>query len=439
MQITNKQAEPSNIVQCLILSNQGDVDIDITNSIVSLLYYESVLDPTVRVTLTVVDTGYRDGSNSGSILESGNVNISTGEKVILKFYDNNEQPISFGESNSLTIKEVRNIVSNTKYTTCIIDLWSEESIYNNLNATKVSSKYYGKTSDTVTKILRNNLKTNKTLDIETSQNTLQYIGRNQKPFYCFSELALRSVPKIANSINVLAGFFFYETSLGYSFKSLDSLLKQQPKRVLIANDTTLIPSGYSGKIYKYNFSSNYDIERVMFSGSFSKSKIKVFDPVTEKYTEDIFDYEKQYRGDTNLGLKFPVIDKNWKFKNESRTYTTIERDIGTHTDGETYQDQLKNSSNINFNAEEVVRQAISRYNQLYSNKLAFTTVGDLGLNAGDIIHCDFPEVTSDKSYQENSSTRSGLYMITDICHRFSTDGTWSRVHCVRDSFGRKPF
>ena len=29
-------------------------------------------------------------------------------------------------------------------------------------------------------------------------------------------------------------------------------------------------------------------------------------------------------------------------------------------------------------------------------------------------------------------------MITDLCHRLTTDGTWSRLHCVRDSFGRKP-
>jgi len=67
-----------------------------------------------------------------------------------------------------------------------------------------------------------------------------------------------------------------------------------------------------------------------------------------------------------------------------------------------------------------------------------TIAGDIGLNVGDVIFCDFPEITSDKSYITPSTTRSGLYMITDLCHRLTTDGTWSRLQCVRDSFGRKP-
>ena len=33
---------------------------------------------------------------------------------------------------------------------------------------------------------------------------------------------------------------------------------------------------------------------------------------------------------------------------------------------------------------------------MYSNKLTLTIAGDVGLNVGDVIFCDFPEITSDK-------------------------------------------
>ena len=437
MQLNSTRAEPGNIIQCTIVSNYGGETLEL--SPVSLNYYESVLDCTVRVTLIIVDSGYRlNSSKTGTVLEGGNIKIGAGELVYLEFEDRMGQVVSFTENNPLMVKEVRSTSSDTSKTTFALDLWSEEATYNSLAKTKVNQRYYGKPSDTVNSILKDNLQTKKNLNIEKSQNILQYMGRGQKPFFCATELAGRSIPTISKASGVLAGFFFYETSQGYNFRSIDTLLKQDYKRSFIANETTAIPEGYTSKIYTFQFQSNYDLESVLFSASFSKSKIKVFDPVTEQYTEDVFDYNEQFMGDNNLGDQFPVISSLWKFENQSRSYVT-HSDRGTYTSGKDYKEQLKTSSDENFRVEDVVRQSRSRYNQLYSNRLSFTTSGDLALHAGDLIHCDFPEITSEKSYHDTSSTRSGLYMITDVCHQLTVDSTWTRIHCVRDSFGRKPF
>ena len=32
----------------------------------------------------------------------------------------------------------------------------------------------------------------------------------------------------------------------------------------------------------------------------------------------------------------------------------------------------------------------------------------------------------------------GLYIITDICHQLTSEGTYTRCNLARDSFGRKP-
>lgn len=435
--IPNIYAESANITLFEVVSNYGST-ISLIGGSVTLNYYESILDNTVRVIATIVDTGNRtDQKDSKGIFDDSDIKLTVGEKVHLCFEDNNGTLIKFIENNPLIIKQVRNIIEDTRKTFFVLELWSEESVYNNLLETRVVKSYSGKISETVLSILKQNLKTKKTCNIEQTLNNLLFVGNTEKPFYVCANLASKSVPTIANAKNTLAGFFFYETADGYQFRSIDSLLKQKHKRTLIYNDTTGVPFGYDGKIITYSFDSTYDLETILFTGSFVKSKMRILDPVTESYEETEFNYSSQFTGN-NLGIEFPKIDKNWKFEDSySKIYSTI-LDKGNFMDGSTASQQLENSQKINFEAEEIVRQARSRYNQLYSNKLTITIAGDIRLRAGDVVYCDIPE-TSNQELKFISQRKSGLYIISDICHRLSPDSTWTKLNLIRDSLGRKPF
>ena len=437
-QLNSKAAEPSNIIECILHTQEKDLDIK--PGVVEIYYYQSVLDCTVRVTLTVTDTGYRyrDSDNS-SILDSTKLKTTVGEFVSLKFEDNQGNGVSFSKdtNNPLMVKEIYGFGADVSKEVFKIDLWSEEATYNNLKGAKVVGSYNDKPSNIVEEILRKNLKTQKSLDIEKTQNNLRYIGNKQKPFYSCVELASKSTPSQGKTPGILAGFFFYETSVGYKFKSIDTLLSQPSVRKYIANETTKLPPQYDGKIYHYNFSSNYDLENILMLGSFTDTALTTIDPVTEEVIVQTFDHTSQNLRSNNAGNEFPEISSGWKIKNESASYTVV-KDNGSLPQGRTVQEQLNRSLDQNFNPEQVVRQSRSRYNQLYSNRLTLTIAGDIGLNVGDMIHCGFAEITSDKSNISESPTRSGLYMITELCHRLTTDGTWSRLQCVRDSFGRKP-
>ncbi len=437
-QLNSKAAEPANIIECILHS--GTEDLDIKPGVIEVYYYQSVLDCTVRVTLTVVDTGYRSsGSDNVSILDSDNLRASVGEFVSLQFEDNQGNGVTFSKktNNALMVKEIYGVGADVSKEVFKIDLWSEEATYNNLKGAKVNGSYNDKPSKIVEEILRKNLKTNKNVDAETTQNNLRYIGNKQKPFYSCVELASKSTPSQSKTPGILAGFLFYETSLGYKFKSIDTLFAQSPVRKYIANETTNLPEGYTGKLYNYYFASNYNIEDILMLGSFSDTTLTTINPVTEEVNVETFDHTSQQLGFNNAGKRFPEIASGWKIKNESASYTVV-RDSGSLPQGRTVQEQLNRSLDQNFTPEQVVRQARGRYNQMYSNKLTLTIAGDVGLNVGDVIFCDFPEITSDKANIQPSTTRSGLYMITDLCHRLTTDGTWSRLQCVRDSFGRKP-
>lgn len=437
-QLNSKLAEPSNIIECILHS--GKEDLNILPGVVEVYYYQSVLDCTVRITLTVIDTGYRSGNTDNvSILDSTILKTSVGEFVSLQFNDNQGSGVTFSKrtKNPLMVKEIYGVGADVSKEVFKIDLWSEEATYNNLKGAKVLGSYNDKPSKIVEEILRKNLKTNKTLDLEKTQNNLRYIGNKQKPFYSCVELASKSTPSQSKTPGILAGFFFYETSEGYKFKSIDTLFAQKPKRKYIANETTKLPEGYTSKIYNYHFTSNYDLEDILMLGSFTDTTLTTIDPVTEEIIVQTFDHTSQQLGFNNAGKEFPEIASGWKIKNQSASYTVV-KDNGSLPQGKTVQDQLNRSLDQNFTPEQIVMQARGRYNQMYSNKLTLTIAGDVGVNVGDIIYCDFAEITSDKRSIKPSTTRSGLYMITDLCHRLTTDGTWSRLHCVRDSFGRKP-
>ena len=117
-------------------------------------------------------------------------------------------------------------------------------------------------------------------------------------------------------------------------------------------------------------------------------------------------------------------------------------DIGTLPAGKTPKDELEtwksDPTNPTYNAPKTMVQSVMRYNQLFTIKINITIAADFTLKAGDLVHCDFPEVSTSKSSGLNKES-SGIYMISSLCHRLTSDQSSTNLTLVRDSFGRKPF
>jgi hypothetical protein len=158
--------------------------VSVSGGLAELQYFESILDNTIRVTATLVDTGNKDGENGSSVLEQDNANLTAGEKVHLIIKDNNlGEQLTFKDSTQLRIKEIKNVIEDTSKTIFTIDLYSKESIDNELVETRVIQRYDGKISDSVEKIIKQDcLKTPKSVEIDSCLNTLNFIGNTQKPF-----------------------------------------------------------------------------------------------------------------------------------------------------------------------------------------------------------------------------------------------------------------
>lgn len=418
-----------------IYSSKG-IPVNVSGAFSNLFYYESILDNTVRVTATFADTGNRDNQDGSSALEQDDANLTAGEIAHLIIEDEFGNTLTFKDNTQLRIKEVRNIIEDSIKAIYTIDFYSQESITNEFVKSRVSSSYDGRISDTVYNILvRDCIKTEKNVDIDSCLNDLCVWGNTDKPFYKLAWLAKRAVPDIQNSPGNYAGYFFYETSEGYKFKSIDKLFTQNPKKKLIYNNTTGLPEGYDNKILEYSFDSVVDIHKKLLTGALSKTELRTFESYKNQYDGEgkkEFESSKQFNQDNNGGKTQIEVACDLNVKDEATRTTFKMKDIGIARN-------LDKKEEVNFDIDNTLRQSSVRYNNLFTIKLSIAIYGDMTLHPGDLLHCDFPEI-SDKKNQVVSQRKSGIYMIVDLCHMITPTGvTYTRLNLVRDSLGRKPF
>jgi hypothetical protein len=432
------QAGETQIKMFEFYSNYGKT-VDVSSGCIELNYYESILDNTIRATATFADTGNRSSGEGSASVEKDDLNLTVGEKVNLKVIDGNRTSLEFTGSKQLRIKETRNIDESTDKLTFTVDLFSKESIDNEMEEFRVKKRYDGKISDTVDKILKQVLKTSKKIEIDTTLNSLSVLPTTTKPFYQCTWLGPRSVPTVQNAKGNLAGFFFYETYDGFKFKSIDKLFEQKPKKKLIFNNLIgEVPKEYDAKILDYSFDSTIDLKNVLLTGSQLNSKMKAVNSYESAYRESSFDSKKQFNTSNNGGKEQPLIAKDLGIQQKTSRISYKWDDPGFLVEGKSLKDQLPKSTYINYSNDEILRQSYMRYNNLFVIKLSVTIAGDLSLRAGDLVHCDFPEVSSKKNTIV-SQKKSGIYMIADVCHRVTKNSCYTRLNLIRESIGRKPF
>jgi len=439
------QGGNSDIKKLEITSNYGGATVDFSTGISELCLYESLIDNTVRATATFADTGY--GDSGGAVVESarrGFFNKSAGEKTELIVEDGYKQKLMFTEDYQLrTRRSTReSFGGNSTNTTLVTDFYSKESMLNHLVENRVTRKYEGKVNDMVEDILKNVLKTEKKIETDGTLNDFTFIGGSQKAFHICTWLGKHSVPNFMGSDGKLAGYLFYEVAKGdddnggYKFKSIDKLFSQEPKRKIIHNLTTLLPPGYDYKIINHYENVNIDVEEQLTSGALFKRELRTFEPFDKIYNQNEFDYIDQELVDNNAGVEFYKLATDLKLQKKASRFSTRLWDTGVLPKGRTWPEQQPESKTFKFDIDKIVRQASNRVNQMFTTQLNILIPMDLGIHVGDIIRCDFPEITSNQT-KRISDIKSGKYLIMDICHRINRTGSFSSVHLVRDTIYKK--
>ncbi len=446
MSLPSSAAQYGNITKFSVFSNYTGKEIDIRGGLASFKYYESIMDNTVRVQANIVDGGVEIGSEDSAAKIEYPQSLTVGEKCLISIEDGYGQEINLLDEYHLRVKNTSNSMSNALSSFYTLNLWSEESIKNYEVSRRVVGKFEGKVSDTVLRILRLDLETEKEVFIDSTLNELVVYGERKKPLAKVHELAARSVPDIPDATGLRAGYLFYQNSLGYYFRSIDKLFTQQPARRFIHNNTTGLPEGYHAKILAYNFNSFVDLESKLIDGSMFESEVISFNTFNSEYKgeeQNLFDARKQTEDEEFTGGEDQIkIADDLELGSTRTDFRT--RDVGISNPGNTLEKQLEESTRDNYDVDTILRQSRTRYGNLFTVSMSITIPGDFGLHCGELVHVALAEQSTSKTIQE-SQRNSGIYMIVDLCHYIDSNpaatGTngncYTRLNLVRDTFGKK--
>ena len=145
--VTSKSTEAAFVSKLEVKSNKDESKtVSLTGGFVELLYYESILQDTVRADVVFTDTG--NAIDEKSVIE-GLPLVGT-EEVNIKFADTNEEEISV----KLYVNKVTPAYEDAERSLISIGLVSEEYIKNELGGSKLNIRFDGKISDHIDKILK---------------------------------------------------------------------------------------------------------------------------------------------------------------------------------------------------------------------------------------------------------------------------------------------
>ena len=275
------------------------------------------------------------------------------EKALLEIVDGNDVSLKL----DLYVNDPNSVSERTTKNLSTFQLVSREFERN--EESRVNIKFEGKISDHITKILTDKrfLDTDKNLDIEETSNSFSYIGNNKKPFYVLNVLSGRCVPNGQGSLGNTAGFFFFETSEGFKFKSIDSLLGQDLKKRIIYNETpdsrgANIPEGYDIKALTYVNNNRMNVQKKLMLG-YQSTKIETFNPYTEEYSVSTLNSEDFVDAYELGGKELYTLNPEFEVKGTRKTF--VIQSVGVNPTGTTDQ-QLKKSKDEDFEFTKILNQ-----------------------------------------------------------------------------------
>jgi hypothetical protein len=455
--IPDLESSKNTLISTFAITGSDGTNVDLRPAVAAFNYYENILSATITANAVFADAGtskLKSNETQTNLLTG--LPVRGGESVQIVMEDNKKNKLKLIGDNILHVNAIDSGILNTNSSGYKLDFVTQEFLIN--EQTKLEKRYGGKISDSIEKILKE--LGVKSYDIEETSNVYEFIANEHSPLYLLDWLSSKSIPTNVTP-GTGAGFFFFQTSEGYKFKSVDGLLDISGKKIRkyrysntpgsVVDNT---PGNYT-RILDHSIDQNTNVQAKMQVGSYN-SRILVFCPYTFKVDTIINSAidgsiskgpqqalptsQKQVNNVKTAGKKLDAISS--KFLEKPTRFMSVIKDVGTLPKGSTAIEQLKNWKNkkeeTNDKIEYTLAQSIMRFNQLFSNKISITVAGDFSLHAGDLLYCEFPALAQGDVNSVNKET-SGYYLISGLCHSVGGNEFFTYLDLVRDSVGKKTY
>lgn len=422
------------INEFVIQSLDGKNSIDISNSILSFDYFEDLLSPCITAVAQIM--------NATSLFNL--LPIRGGEKVSINVSTAFGDFILTGKS-ALYVDKVIGLNAENLSESFTLNMVSREAFTNETSRCEI--KYKGNIKDSVIKILKDDLKTDKYSEdnIERTFNDYSFFGNNKKPFNILTWLGPKSVPATSQvkgtsgknetgEAKGTSGFLFYENKNGFNFRSIDSLVSQTKIQIGSGDNEDIPIYSFTGtsksndpanefKILNYFYEKNNDLIRSLRIGMYV-NKTYFYDLHTN--TLDIFKYNLKNEIQNKLGADDTISISDEFGDSISRVMVRVNDRGVVNSDG--------SISTPSGNGADMAK-SYSRYNLLFTQAINMVIPCNVSLYVGRIIKCEFPRINRATTTKEMDDKQSGLYLIKELRHHFEGGQMITSLRIVRDSYG----
>ena len=403
------------ITKCILKPSEGSSlkeELSLKGGNPGITYYESILSPTISLSVDFFDV---DGVAS-------RVGLAGGEYIELEVEtaDTGLETFTINSKHKMIINGVKNMITGMKGQSATLEAVSEEVLVN--ETARISKKYTNNITDIVSEILKDDPKgitTSKTLDDEPTGNKYSFVGNYKKPFDIIQWLQ----PKASPDLKVF-GFLFFENLDGYHFKSLDTLLKEDPDDKN-GYPKVELPEETAHKILEDEASPNSDIVLNLQRGMYCNKTIYI-NLLTG--VKSVVDFSIQ-----DLDLKRPPkLPKGIEEKPTRLMFRIIDQ-------GALQKDSKKEEVEKEQDLAMYQNKSYARNNLIFAQALSISIPFNPNLRVGKTILVKFP-FNDDPSKEdrelgtEGDNDPSGIYLIAELKHSIKDANANTQLSLIRDVF-----
>ena len=401
---------PPIIRRCSLIPVEGGAlkeEYDITRGVIAIDYYESIESPSISMTITFIDVDQvigREGITGGEYID-----------VTVKPVDSDEFKIT-SKDHKMMLNSVRNMTTESNKQVATLEFVSVETIVN--ETARINRRYTGNVTQIVKELLKDEkgVQTNKELDSDDATNSYTFVGNLKRPFDTIQWLC----PKAQASKDSF-GFLFYETREGYHFRSIESLLEQEP-----------IPYQQSdrpiegNKILQNNLNQTNDVGMNCRMGMYANKTIYVD---IENQSTEVVDFKIK-----NLKLKKPPTLPSKLDEHPTRLMLRVD-DVGVAQVGSAKTDVQPKSELAKYQNKSYIRN-----NLLFSQSLSISIPLNTTLRAGFALDIRLPlkqengDADVDSYGNDRSNDPSGRYLIGELRHLIGGGKSETQLKLIRDVF-----
>ena len=379
----------------------------------NISYYESLFSPSVNVTIETTDvSGFvsREEIYGGQSIE-----------ISIKMFDPDINDFKIKkDKHGLVVNSVKNVTMDFKESKSTLECVSKDFLRNEV--ARLNRRFTGNITEIVKKIMEEEpkgIETTKDIEVDQATNSYTFCGNLKRSIDTIQWLQ----PK-AKSENQF-GFLFFEDYDGYKFKSIESLLKQEPFTDQPFEMSQASTSSRFAILDAVMVQTN-DVFLNMRSGTYNNDTTYI-DLISQTKSVDDF------KIDNLKDLKNPPKLPDNLTDNTSRKMLRFD-DPGVMQKGSKREDEQPKEE-----LAKIQNQSYARNNLLFSQALKIKVSFNPSLRVGKIIEVRLP-VDTDSSesgvkYQKlGKGDLSGKYLISELRHKVGSNKSSTHLTLVRDLF-----